>query len=1306
MADFVAQVDLSEQAEDYRRLALQPGMGLLDKGGSHAAILRKWLGSNLAVPVWDGYIVKFQLRDEDGGAFEPKRFQMLTAADCQGAFRSELEGLAKKLETAPARTGTERALRHVMLDRLKKLQADPKQAAQSGVLAKYLDHGGVWRLVWLWGFERKSSEAGTPVICRNPDCRTLAVLTEDRRVCPRCDAKLKAARSPLPVLAAVLAFVLIGGGIAYWLTQKPAEMPRELAAVNGRVLSAVGQKPVRDAKVRLEREDVEVQTDADGRFRLEDFPLEPSTLVITAPGFLEAKHQVDPSELGKNLLNVPLQGRGSIRGVVRDEINHMPIAGAMIALPDWGVSAETDREGIFQIADVPARPMQVEVSAAGYEAVTVEETASAETQEPLEVRLAGTGKLVGRVTDALTLGPVSNATVYLLNTPLTTKTGSDGRFEIAGISTGKATIAVQATGYQTESSEQELKATETRPFLVGLHGAGVIRGRVVAEATGEPVGKANVEIAHPEFDRSVKTNSRGEFEILKLPPAELSLKVFAEGFEESEKKATATEAGEPVEISLIGNAGLTGTVTDAVENQPIPNVKIRIAGTELSTETGEDGTYRLAQIPGRQATVQVVGRGYRQQEFQENFQVGEEKMLNVELKGGTILAGVVQDALSESPIVEAEVEVVGTSQKSKTDEEGRFRFEDLMAGPRSLKISASGYHSVEKETELETDQEAQLKIGLKGDAVLSGTVVGAAGEKPLSGVQVAIAGGPRQIQTDENGSFRFENVPSGFHELEISHPGYRLARVARDLPSGKETTVDIALSGAASLTGIVTSNEGEPLGHATVRIQGSDIKAAADDGGRFRVEGLVPGEVTATIAAKGYQPRQRTVELNGEESALLGKIALRPLEVDTEGLAKAFLSPADEGVIVADGVGTVGVSELIPRANFRTRLLRAGAKTGDVQVSLAWDNHNDIDLHVQAPSGEVIFFRNRHSRCGGELDVDMNAGGPDSDEPVENIYWPLNTAPRGKYKVLAHHYRNHGADDPTEFRVAVKNDDDVEYYTGKLNPDEKVVVCEFERHTGPEPEPVAEIAAGGGVGGGESRGGGSSGKNPRTVVGAGNGDHGSKSPNKKAAENQRSREDQAAQRLKLAKDLLDRNKTEAGKSWLEDVVKRYPETKSCPKAQELLDQLASREGKADAAGGVYLAELTPAAKNVGGSLQPRKVQIESEQKHHSLWTRTNVPNPPASVEYDLNRRYDRLSGAVGIDESGRADRTRVGTSFQIVGDGKVLWSSRNLRNPGQTQQFEVDVSGVDRLKILTDSNGTPSHYAVWVEPRLGRDDAN
>jgi uncharacterized protein YfaP (DUF2135 family) len=87
------------------------------------------------------------------------------------------------------------------------------------------------------------------------------------------------------------------------------------------------------------------------------------------------------------------------------------------------------------------------------------------------------------------------------------------------------------------------------------------------------------------------------------------------------------------------------------------------------------------------------------------------------------------------------------------------------------------------------------------------------------------------------------------------------------------------------------------------------------------------------------------------------------------------------------------------------RLEREGGKAGEVQLSLAWDDYNDLDLHVFCPSGERIYFNNKKSQCGGELDVDMNVR-PVSNNSVENVVW-TNGAPHGKYKVGVHFYKHH-----------------------------------------------------------------------------------------------------------------------------------------------------------------------------------------------------------------------------------------------------------------------------------------------------------
>ena len=116
------------------------------------------------------------------------------------------------------------------------------------------------------------------------------------------------------------------------------------------------------------------------------------------------------------------------------------------------------------------------------------------------------------------------------------------------------------------------------------------------------------------------------------------------------------------------------------------------------------------------------------------------------------------------------------------------------------------------------------------------------------------------------------------------------------------------------------------------------------------------------------------------------------------------------------------------------RLEREGAKGGEVQISLMWNDRNDLDLHILCPSGERIHGGNRLSKCGGELDVDMNVRA-ESKRPVENVVWGEG-APPGVYKAYVHFYKHHPkrrTKKHCRFTVIVNAGGEIKEYTESLS---------------------------------------------------------------------------------------------------------------------------------------------------------------------------------------------------------------------------------------------------------------------------------
>ena len=96
---------------------------------------------------------------------------------------------------------------------------------------------------------------------------------------------------------------------------------------------------------------------------------------------------------------------------------------------------------------------------------------------------------------------------------------------------------------------------------------------------------------------------------------------------------------------------------------------------------------------------------------------------------------------------------------------------------------------------------------------------------------------------------------------------------------------------------------------------------------------------------------------------------------------------------------------------------------GDIQVVLVWSLESDMDVRVTDPEGNTVYFGNTSVPSGGTLQFDdgVFCSAPTGSRYVENIYWPLETAPEGTYTVTVDRFTPCVAQAPT-WTVVVRVD--------------------------------------------------------------------------------------------------------------------------------------------------------------------------------------------------------------------------------------------------------------------------------------------
>ncbi len=143
------------------------------------------------------------------------------------------------------------------------------------------------------------------------------------------------------------------------------------------------------------------------------------------------------------------------------------------------------------------------------------------------------------------------------------------------------------------------------------------------------------------------------------------------------------------------------------------------------------------------------------------------------------------DADRETELLDEVVsEAVGKEQRFE------WRWSGVQEGSRVKVTYREGWRLAQRELQVPA---APSRPPL-GDAVLQGEIVNATTNRPLEGAEIRIVGTPLSAKSGADGRFRLTEAPSGPVPIEISAANFSTDQLERELVSGKETPLRVALS--------------------------------------------------------------------------------------------------------------------------------------------------------------------------------------------------------------------------------------------------------------------------------------------------------------------------------------------------------------------------------------------------------------------------------------------------------------------------------------------------------------------------------
>ncbi|MDB4960429.1 MAG: hypothetical protein JWP01_428 [Myxococcales bacterium] len=647
-----------------------------------------------------------------------------------------------------------------------------------------------------------------------------------------------------------------------WIAQTGAPSRR----VAGIVVAA--GKPVTGSVVRLTSDAartgmapvLERRTGDDGRFDFGIQPARESDVGAAAPGLLAAVEHIDLRDptAQPDALELTLRPcTASLYGTVTDAAG-TPIANAEMLREDV-IGTTTDATGSYEVCmrQVGSSPEQLRVvlRAPGFGSLMIDVGLAG--RERHDFVLTPEAVVDGRAHTA-NGEPIANARIWIERADTDTRreaeqtarlmvaTDIDGRFRFEGVAGGQHRIG--GGGHASTASPLVVSVASggTRTIDLLMVPSGIVRGRVVKNGVG--VAGARIGVARGDAD-AARSQSDGTFILDRVPLGTISF--VARPYRVRAPESLVVNAGEnqvTIEVEQLGR--VSGMVR--WRGSAVPAARIcagRDRGPNVCTAADSTGRYVLDGLEpgsyGAFADDVVVGAAAHDVEF--TITPGEPRELDIELRSGARVAGVVVDAKG-TPVEAAHIELSSSKYANQSrcvsDANGRFECASMIDGTYEVAVFAGPGQSVPFEFSQPppvlrlTDGNSRLenvRLVVNPERVeIRGTVVDASGV-PVSDARLRAWGNDAyepnwfdaspSTATDLDGRFRIAGLARGTYSLEArTGDGFRTIQQGVSAGAGNlRLVVDRALCRDPRLT-----SEGDSLRTAILASEPTSMRARSD----------------------------------------------------------------------------------------------------------------------------------------------------------------------------------------------------------------------------------------------------------------------------------------------------------------------------------------------------------------------------------------------------------------------------------------------------------------------------------------------